>query len=73
RGGMQRGHVDVKVRVSRYGRADDVEVIGGDPVTIEEVESRLSRNLRSMRLRPRLRDGELVDTEDVVLRLPYWY
>ncbi len=73
RGAMQRGHVDVKLRVSRYGRADDVEVIGGDPVTIEEVESRLSRNLRSMRLRPRLQEGELVDTEDVVLRLPYWY
>lgn len=71
--GMQRGYVDVQLDVNRYGRADDVEVIGGDPVTIEEVESRLSRNLRSMRLRPRIEDGEPVDAEDVVLRLPYWY
>lgn len=71
--GMQRGHVDVQLDVNRYGRADDVEVIGGDPVTIEEVESRLSRNLRAMRLRPRIENGEPVDAEDVVLRLPYWY
>ncbi|MEX1198855.1 MAG: hypothetical protein WEB57_13475 [Pseudohongiellaceae bacterium] len=71
--GMQRGHVDVRLDVNRYGRADDVEVIGGDPVTIEEVGSRLSRNLRAMRLRPRIENGEPVDAEDVLLRLPYWY
>lgn len=71
--GMQRGYVDVRLDVNRYGRAGDIEVIGGEPVTIEEVESRLSRNLSSMRLRPRIESGELVDTEDVVLRLPYWY
>jgi len=70
---VERGYVDVRLDANRYGRARDVEVIGGDPVTIDEVESRVARDLSSMRLRPRLENGEPVDAEDVIVRLPYWY
>lgn len=71
--GQERGHVDVGMDVNRYGRVGDLDVMGGDPESIEEVAMSLRRNLRDMRLRPRVEDGETVDTPDIVLRLPYWY
>lgn len=72
-GYIQRGYMDVQLNVTRLGRARNVKVIGGDPVIPEEMESRFNRNVGRMRFRPRMEEGEPVGTEDVVLRLPYWY
>lgn len=70
---MQAGYVDVRLAVNQHGRARNIEVVDRLPADKEQVSARLARDLRTTRLRPRVVDGETVDTDRVSLRFPYWY
>lgn len=67
------GHIDVEMTVNRFGRISGSEVVALVPAGSEQVSNRLMRDLRDARARPRVVDGEVVDTERVVMRFPYWY
>lgn len=53
------GHVDVRYRLSRYGRVSAIRVTGGEGEGRDAVESRLRKMLKSYPARPRVRAGQV--------------
>lgn len=67
------GYIDVTVDLSRYGRATEVEVIGGSADVSTLVEQRLRRHILSTQFRPRFVDGKLARSDRVRLRCYFSY
>ena len=60
------GYVDVVFDVSRYGRTSRIRVL--DSNASNAVQNRLTRWIVANRFRPRVADGEVVDTARIVAR-----
>jgi hypothetical protein len=61
------GHIDVEFRLTRYGRARDVEIREASNAT-EAAQHELVVLLKSNRFRPRLTDGVFADESPVAFR-----
>ncbi|MGD8341150.1 MAG: hypothetical protein PVH89_10230, partial [Gammaproteobacteria bacterium] len=62
------GFIDVAFDVTREGRARRIRIVGSSPNSSRADERRLRRLILRSRFRPRLVDGEFVDSETVSLR-----
>ncbi|MBN1237082.1 MAG: TonB family protein [Gammaproteobacteria bacterium] len=67
----QRGYVIVQFDVDRYGRTQDVEVARSEPEGYKD--DAVARAVRQWRFRPFMRDGEVIDKEDLALQFNYRY
>lgn len=67
------GYLDLQLDISRYGSTRNVSVVGEQPEMDGRMSRTLQREVQNSTLRPRMVDGEPVDTEAVVYRIPYWY
>lgn len=67
------GTVSYGYTVDLSGRASNVEHIETRPPEFEDMRERVRRNLRYLVYRPRLEDGQLVPTPDVVYTHEFYY
>ena len=67
------GHVDLTLKLNRFGKTTDVDVLGTSENTPETIENMLVRNLRRSQFRPRFEDGKIRDTDTMHLRFYYAY
>lgn len=70
---LQMGVVDINFDVTDMGYARRVEVVAGETAANEDMLTRLRRDVRESRFRPRMDDGRPVDSSDNVFRFQYWY
>jgi tetratricopeptide (TPR) repeat protein len=68
-----KGYIDVEFKLSRYGVASSISVLGRSPTATPELEARLLRNIRRAGYRPRIADGALRDEEQIYTRFYYTY
>ena len=64
---MLQGSISISYAVSDQGRATDLRLIEAQPPEFERMISHVQREVRRRVYRPRLQDGEVVDTPDLVL------
>jgi hypothetical protein len=64
---MLQGSISISYGVSDQGRATDLRLIEAQPPEFERMVSHVQREIRRRIYRPRLQDGEVVDTPDLVL------
>jgi outer membrane biosynthesis protein TonB len=62
------GYVDVSFRVSRFGHASDIDVLGSTGPLTEDIEKRLRRLVRGYPFRPRFIDGAPSTRDQVSIR-----
>src|SRR5690606_13392289 len=62
--GARRGYIDLSFSVSKYGRVNDVQVLAEEPEGMERVENQVASHLRAFTIRPRIVDGEAVNSEN---------
>ena len=68
------GWFDVRLEINRYGKPEDIEIIGRSLNTTEPIENRLLRLLRnSTSFRPRFSNDEPIDRETYEARYYYSY
>lgn len=67
------GTVSFGFTVDTSGRPSSVEHIETRPPEFEDMRERVRRNLRYIVYRPRMKDGELVSTPDVVYTHEFYY
>jgi hypothetical protein len=67
------GYVDIELKLNRFGKTTDVDVLGTSENTPENMESLLVRNLRRSQFRPRFVNGEIRDSDVIQTRFYYAY
>ncbi len=67
------GSVSYGYIVNTLGRASNIEHIETRPPEFTDMQERVRRNLRHLIYRPRLEDGEVVSTPDVVYTHEFFY
>jgi hypothetical protein len=70
---MLQGSVSIRYGVSDQGRATDLKLIEAQPPEFERMISHVQREIRRRVYRPRLQDGEVVDTSDLILVHKYFF
>ncbi len=70
---LLRGHVTISYSVSTRGRAADIKLIEAVPPQFQNMINFVQREIRRRVYRPRLVDGEVVDTPDEILRHEFFY
>jgi hypothetical protein len=70
---LLQGSVSISYTVSTRGRATDVRIIEAQPPEFEKMISHLEREVRRRIYRPRVEDGEIVETPDLILVHRYFY
>jgi hypothetical protein len=68
-----RGFIDVDYTLNKYGQIRTSHVIGATADTPQEISERLLRYLRRSQFRPRLHDGEFIESDRVTVRYYYTY
>ena len=66
--GTSARHTDVSFHVTKYGRAERIEMLASSKDTTRGEERDLMRLIESTSFRPRYVDGKLADTAPVVVR-----
>ena len=68
------GWIDLGYRINRYGKPQDVEILGQSENTTEPISSRLLRQIKSSTsYRPRITEGTLVEMDNIEARYYYSY
>jgi hypothetical protein len=67
------GYVDIHYTLNKYGQIRTADVLGTSAGTPQEITERLLRNLRRSQFRPRLRDGEFIDSDQLSVRYYYTF
>jgi hypothetical protein len=62
------GHVDIAFEITKYGEARDVEILDSTSNATRADEQRLAQFVLRSRFRPRVTNGRLTDSEQVVVR-----
>jgi len=70
---LLQGSVSISYTVSTRGRATDVRIIEAQPPEFEKMISHIEREVRQRIYRPRVEDGEIVETPDLILVHRYFY
>jgi len=70
---VREGIVTLSFSVSKRGSVEDVELIEFRPEEFPEMLRHVQRQLRSRLYRPRLRDGELIETADQAISHSFYY
>ena len=70
---LLQGKVSVRYEVSTRGRAANLELIEASPPEFERMANTVLREVRRQVFRPRLEDGAVVDTTDLVLVHKFFY
>lgn len=71
--GFETGKLVYSYTVSSRGRPTDIELVDASPAGIEDMEREVERELRRAVQRPRVVDGETVDTENITYAHDYYY
>lgn len=68
------GWIDLSFRINRYGKPQNVEILGQSENTTEPISTRLLRQIRnSTSYRPRIAEGTLVEMDNIEARYYYSY
>lgn len=70
---LQWGEIDLSFTVTRNGQVRDMELIGDATGLDVDRYDRIRRELRRYRFRPRLVEGEAVESENNLVRFRFWY
>jgi hypothetical protein len=70
---LLQGSISISYTVSTRGRASDLRMIEAQPPEFERMISLVQREVRRRIYRPRLEDGEVVETPDLILVHKYFY
>ena len=70
---FETGLVSYGFTVNKSGRATDIQHIETQPPAFEDMRERVRRNLRQLVYRPRLVDGKMVKTTEVVFTHEFFY
>ncbi len=62
------GHVDVAFEITKYGEARDVEIFDSTSNATRADEQRLAQFVLRSRFRPRVTNGRLTDSGQIVVR-----
>jgi len=70
---LLQGSISISYTVSTKGRATNLRMIEAQPTEFERMISRVQREVQHRIYRPRLLDGEVVETPDLILVHKYFY
>ncbi len=70
---LLRGHVTISYEVSTRGRATDIKLVEAVPPEFESMVTHVQREIRRRVYRPRVADGEVVDTPDQLFLHEFFY
>lgn len=70
---LLRGKIVTKFVVTTRGRATDFEIIESNPPGLEGLEKDVLREMRRLVYRPRMENGQVVDTRDVIYTHEFFY
>jgi hypothetical protein len=70
---LLQGNVTVNYAVSTRGRATDLKLVEAQPPEFESMVNTVQRELRSRVFRPRLEEGDVVETPDITLAHRFYY
>lgn len=70
---FEQGRIVVKFMVNTRGRTRDYEIIEAYPAGLEDLEKDVLRDMRLMLYRPRMENGEVVDTENMSYTHEFFY
>lgn len=70
---LLQGNVRINYMVSSRGRAANMKLVEAQPPEFERMINTVRRELRRRIFRPRLEDGEVVDTADLTLNHRFFY
>lgn len=70
---MLQGSVSIGYEVSARGRANNLSLVDAQPPEFEPMITTVHRELRRRIFRPRMVDGEIVQTPDLILMHKYYY
>jgi tetratricopeptide (TPR) repeat protein len=70
---LLQGSISISYTVSTRGRAADVRIIEAQPPEFEKMTGHIEREVRRRIYRPRVEDGEVVETPDLILVHKYFY
>ena len=62
------GYVDIGFQITKYGEARDVEILDSTSNATRANEQRLAQFVRRSRFRPRVTNGQLTDSDQIVVR-----
>jgi len=62
------GHVDIAFEITKYGEARDVEILDSTSNATRADEQRLAQFVLRSRFRPRVTNGQLTDSDQIVVR-----
>ena len=68
------GWIDLRFRLNRYGKPQNVEVLGRSLSVTEPIEDRLTRHIRNASsFRPRFKEDKLLEEDIIEARYYYTY
>lgn len=70
---LLQGHVTLSYTVSTRGSATDLKLVEAVPPEFKNMVNHVQREMRRRIYRPRLVDGEVVETPDLLIRHEYFY
>lgn len=62
------GRVDIAFEITKYGEARDVEILDSTSNATRADEQRLAQFVLRSRFRPRVTNGQLTDSDQIVVR-----
>ncbi len=73
RDGYETGHLEYRYTLSARGRATRVELIEIEPPGVDEMIRKVNRDLRYFVRRPKMVDGNIEETPDMIYRHEFYY